>query len=188
MLCRALRRHPILGDELYGFKDWNSRYGASQGVKRPLLHAAELIVPLPPLPPPHSAVRLNPRHQGSAVGSAVGSAAGRGGASAVVTPGHDGGPSWLRLRCPPPRDFLGVASEILGAPLAFEALLDGGDPRERPGASRGARAKSSGSGVPSRGVLSLGVSVREHPVLGSAMLANPTLLAQAEAGRGGWFD
>lgn len=38
--------HPVLGDELYGLNDWNARARrAPLRVERPLLHAAELVIP-----------------------------------------------------------------------------------------------------------------------------------------------
>lgn len=36
------RRTPILGDEVYGNKDWNRRLQQSTGMTRPLLHAHSL--------------------------------------------------------------------------------------------------------------------------------------------------
>ena len=36
------RRTPVLGDEVYGNKDWNRRLQQSTGLTRPLLHARSL--------------------------------------------------------------------------------------------------------------------------------------------------
>ena len=35
------RHTPIVGDEIYGNKDWNSKAAKSNGIMRPLLHAYE---------------------------------------------------------------------------------------------------------------------------------------------------
>jgi hypothetical protein len=36
------RRTPVLGDEVYGNADWNTRYRRTDAVRRPLLHAYEV--------------------------------------------------------------------------------------------------------------------------------------------------
>lgn len=43
--CSGFRQHrrtPVLGDEVYGNKDWNRRLQQSTGMTRPLLHAQSL--------------------------------------------------------------------------------------------------------------------------------------------------
>jgi hypothetical protein len=117
--------HPILGDETYGFKDWNDRFargrqggihapapggpvaGVAGRVLRPLLHAAELILPLPSPPSADT-----PATEGVLSQSR----------SAHVFVGADG-VHYLRLRCSPPEDFSRVASRIIGGPLDLDSVL-----------------------------------------------------------------
>lgn len=40
--CTQHRRTPVLGDDVYGNKDWNRRLQQSTGMTRPLLHAHSL--------------------------------------------------------------------------------------------------------------------------------------------------
>ena len=160
---------------MYGFKDWNGRYGLARGVVRPLLHAAELIVPLLPSSagPSAAACTTVPLH------------ARGGGCATVFAPSVAGGPSWLRIRCPPPQDLLSVAEEILGGPLDFEALLDNCNPRallQPPARAGGVTEK----GHPEPHVAESGNAA--SPEVNARTLPFPGMLAQAEARRGGWYD
>lgn len=65
-LVSQYRRTPVLGDDVYGNKDWNRRLQQSTGMTRPLLHAhtlefthpatKELVSLEAPLPPDVEAV------------------------------------------------------------------------------------------------------------------------------------
>lgn len=180
-------RHPVLGDELYGFKDWNERYAkppqgltrastaATSGsvrerVVRPLLHAAELVLPLPLGSAPSTALQAGGRH------------------SATVEPMPGGG--WqLRLRCGVPSDFAGVARSIAGEDLGLDALLGPlpGSPGASPAAQGAAttldRTSSSSSSGARRAADANGGSGPAE-----AGMLNLALLAAAEASDDGWYD
>lgn len=177
----------MLGDELYGFKDWNERYAkppqgltrastaATSGsvrerVVRPLLHAAELVLPLPLGSAPSTALQAGGRH------------------SATVEPMPGGG--WqLRLRCGVPSDFAGVARSIAGEDLGLDALLGPlpGSPGASPAAQGAAttldRTSSSSSSGARRAADANGGSGPAE-----AGMLNLALLAAAEASDDGWYD
>ena len=169
-------RHPILGDDVYGFNDWNLRAAAGKlslspltdmskrqrgstsalKVKRPLLHAAELVIPHP------ATGRMKEKP-----------------------------PTELRIVCPPPSDVSVVAEAILGKPLEMRDYFEVPEnslwlsrkdmPRDGATSStvRIPRFHSHGSNDGDDNI------TIEHEDDGRPELINAKMLAQAEAE--GWY-
>jgi hypothetical protein len=185
----------VLGDELYGFADWNDRYAkppqgsrsafapaASEPVRervlRPLLHAAELVLPLPPwsaVPPPPSSA-LVAEHPSPPGGSLH---------RAAVERLPAGGGWQLRLRCGLPSDFAAVARTIAGADLDLDALL--GPLPGSPGAGEAAEGAATALGRTTSGARRAGDANGGSGPVGAGGL-NLALLAAAEASDDGWYD
>jgi hypothetical protein len=130
---------------------------------RPLLHAAELILPHPA---PHMVLN--------------------------GLTGAPGGGAELRLRCAPPADFGAVAALVLGRPLSLaEALgdvLSDGDGAERSGggSEAGPQSALSAQAAPFASAASAAASEADDGRGVGAVAA--ALLVAAETSKNGWYD
>lgn len=194
-------RHPVLGDELYGFKDWNDRYSkVPQGVKpsedavstngshrarvvRPLLHAAELVLPLPPW-----SISTLGRYEGSNDG---GSQQQQHSATVEECPadyGSASGSKQLRLRCGMPSDFASVARTITGEDMNFNELLGPLPSSDGEEASTAALPSSSAT---SPSAIKYQASSPQQQKEGPSKVTKEhraALLAAAEASEDGWYE
>jgi hypothetical protein len=200
----------VLGDELYGFKDWNDRYAKlPQGAKpsddvstnggshrarfvRPLLHAAELVLPLPPW-----SVSSLGRHGASSGGGSQQqqhwaaveeSQLNSGNGSGSSGGGDKSGNKQLRLRCGMPSDFASVARTITGEDMDFSALL-GPLPTGIDGVDIAALSPSTSTNIP---LATKSQASNAQPQQDESSRATKehraALLAAAEASEDGWYD